>query len=165
MTTVATSPTLGLVKSGTDITVDSSGNVSVNDDSHNHVISNVDGLQSALHGKLESNTSGGIASCGGEGKYTYFKIATIKITYSYINRPVVFEMSGRGRVLSLVTIMFSGTNSTDPTLSCFTSNGDNCFWIKKTTTSTWEVYGQYSESWGGYVLHRITGAGQILVLL
>lgn len=35
-TTVATSSKLGLVKSGTDITVDSSGNVSVNDDSHNH---------------------------------------------------------------------------------------------------------------------------------
>ena len=48
---VATSSELGLVKSGTDITVDSSGNVSVNDDSHNHVISNVDGLQSALDGK------------------------------------------------------------------------------------------------------------------
>lgn len=51
-TTVATASTLGLVKSGTDITVDSSGNVSVNDNSHNHVISNVDGLQSALNGKM-----------------------------------------------------------------------------------------------------------------
>ena len=39
---------LGGVKSGTDITVDASGNVAVNDDSHNHVISNVDGLQTAL---------------------------------------------------------------------------------------------------------------------
>ena len=52
---VATSSKLGLVKSGTDITVDSSGNVSVNDDSHNHVISNVDGLQSALDGKAASS--------------------------------------------------------------------------------------------------------------
>lgn len=51
---VATSSVLGLVKSGTDITVDSSGNVSVNDDSHNHVISNVDGLQGALDGKAAS---------------------------------------------------------------------------------------------------------------
>lgn len=42
---------LGGVKSGTDITVDASGNVSVNDDSHNHIISNVDGLQTALDGK------------------------------------------------------------------------------------------------------------------
>ena len=52
---VATSSKLGLVKSGTDITVDNSGNVSVNDDSHNHVISNVDGLQSALDGKAASS--------------------------------------------------------------------------------------------------------------
>ena len=52
---VATSSALGLVKSGTDITVDSSGNVSVNDDSHNHVISNVDGLQSVLDGKASSS--------------------------------------------------------------------------------------------------------------
>jgi hypothetical protein len=35
-TTVATSSTLGLVKSGTDISVDSSGNVSVVNDSHTH---------------------------------------------------------------------------------------------------------------------------------
>ena len=49
--------TLWLVKSGTDITVDSSGNVSVNDDSHNHVISNVDGLQNELDGKAASSHS------------------------------------------------------------------------------------------------------------
>jgi hypothetical protein len=48
---IATSTVLGGVKSGTDITVDASGNVSVNDDSHNHVISNVDGLQNALDSK------------------------------------------------------------------------------------------------------------------
>ena len=54
---VATSSSLGLVKSGTDITVDSSGNVSVNDDSHNHVISNIDNLQTTLDSKL--NKSGG----------------------------------------------------------------------------------------------------------
>lgn len=156
---VATSSALGLVKSGTDITVDSNGNVSVNDDSHNHVISNVDGLQSTLDGKLDKFTSGGIARCGGDGKYNYFKIATIKITSIFINSPVVFEMSGRGRGLSLVAIEFSSEDHTDPKLSFFTSNCDNCFWIKKTATSTWEVYGKYSELWGGYVLHRITGAG------
>ena len=53
---VATSSSLGLVKSGTDITVDSSGNVSVNNNSHNHVISNVDGLQNALNGKSVNKT-------------------------------------------------------------------------------------------------------------
>lgn len=50
---VATSSTLGGIKSGTDITIDASGNVSVNDDSHNHIIGNVDGLQSALNGKVD----------------------------------------------------------------------------------------------------------------
>lgn len=44
----ATSTVLGGIKSGTDITVDASGNVTINDDSHNHVISNIDGLQDAL---------------------------------------------------------------------------------------------------------------------
>ena len=48
------SASLGGVKSGTDITIDGSGNVSVNDDSHNHIISNVDGLQTALDGKEPS---------------------------------------------------------------------------------------------------------------
>lgn len=50
------SSSLGGVKSGTDITVDANGNVSVNDDSHNHVISNIDGLQTALNSKAD-NTS------------------------------------------------------------------------------------------------------------
>lgn len=49
------STVIGGVKSGTDITVDASGNVSVNDDSHNHVIANVDGLQTALDGKVDDN--------------------------------------------------------------------------------------------------------------
>lgn len=42
------SATLGGVKSGTDITVDASGNVSVVDDSHNHVTGNIDGLDATL---------------------------------------------------------------------------------------------------------------------
>ena len=50
---VATSSTLGGIKSGTDITIDASGNVSINDDSHNHIIGNVDGLQNTLNGKVD----------------------------------------------------------------------------------------------------------------
>jgi hypothetical protein len=47
----ATSTVLGGIKSGTDITVDASGNVSVNDNSHEHTIENVTGLQDALDAK------------------------------------------------------------------------------------------------------------------
>ena len=43
---------IGGVKSGTDITVDSSGNVSVNDNSHSHTIANITSLQSTLDAKV-----------------------------------------------------------------------------------------------------------------
>lgn len=46
----AAGTSLGLVKSGGDVSI-SSGVITVNDDSHNHVINNVDGLQSALDAK------------------------------------------------------------------------------------------------------------------
>lgn len=42
---------LGGVKNGGDITIQPDGTMQVNDDSHNHIINNVDGLQSALDGK------------------------------------------------------------------------------------------------------------------
>jgi len=48
---VATSSAIGGVKSGTDITVDSNGNVSINENSHDHIIANVTGLQVALDAK------------------------------------------------------------------------------------------------------------------
>lgn len=50
----AAGSSLGLVKSGGDVTI-SSGVITVNDDSHNHVISNIDGLQSALDDKANSS--------------------------------------------------------------------------------------------------------------
>lgn len=46
----ANGTTLGMVKQGGDVTI-ASGVITVNDDSHNHVISNVDGLQDALNAK------------------------------------------------------------------------------------------------------------------
>lgn len=42
---------LGLVKTGGDVTI-SGGVITVNDDSHNHVVGNIDGLQSTLDGKV-----------------------------------------------------------------------------------------------------------------
>ena len=67
------STALGGVKSGTDITVDKNGNVSVNDDSHNHIISNIDGLQNALDGK--------VSTVSGKGLSTNDLTATLKANY------------------------------------------------------------------------------------
>lgn len=46
----ASGTTLGGVKSGGDVTINN-GTITVNDDSHNHTIANVDGLQAALNAK------------------------------------------------------------------------------------------------------------------
>ena len=65
---VATTTVLGGVKSGTDITVDASGNVSVVDDSHNHIITNIDGLQAALDAKVSTSTLGNTVATLTDGK-------------------------------------------------------------------------------------------------
>ena len=46
---------LGTVKSGGDVTIDN-GTITVNDDSHNHIIENIDGLQNALDSKQPNLT-------------------------------------------------------------------------------------------------------------
>ena len=51
----AAGSSLGLVKTGGDVTI-SSGVITVNDDSHNHTIANVDSLQSTLDSKLAKLT-------------------------------------------------------------------------------------------------------------
>ena len=53
---------LGMVKSGGDVYI-SNGVITVNDDSHNHVISNIDGLQTALDAKATpANITSAIAA-------------------------------------------------------------------------------------------------------
>ena len=67
---VAAGGSLGLVKSGGDVTI-SNGVITVNDDSHNHVISNIDGLQGALDSKIPTSQKGaasGVATLGSDGK-------------------------------------------------------------------------------------------------
>lgn len=63
---VATSSTLGLIKSGGDITVDSSGNVSVVNGSHNHSAGNITSgtLPLARGGTGAANAAGVIANIG-----------------------------------------------------------------------------------------------------
>lgn len=51
---------LGLVKTGGDVTI-SSGVITVNDDSHNHTIANIDNLQTSLDGK-QATINGGAST-------------------------------------------------------------------------------------------------------
>ena len=76
---IATNSTLGGIKSGGDIIIDTdTGIVSVNDNSHNHVIDNVSGLQNVLDelqtllgGKISTTlkgTANGVAELDNTGK-------------------------------------------------------------------------------------------------
>lgn len=56
----AAGSSLGLVKSGGDVTI-SSGVITVNDDSHNHTIANIDNLQTSLDGK-QATINGGAST-------------------------------------------------------------------------------------------------------
>ena len=58
----AAGTSLGLVKSGGDVTI-SSGTITVNDDSHNHIIANIDGLSGQLT-NLENKTSNNETAIG-----------------------------------------------------------------------------------------------------
>ena len=63
----AAGTSLGLVKSGGDVTI-SNGTITVNDDSHAHTIANIDGLQTALNGKsptTHTHNYAGSSSAGG----------------------------------------------------------------------------------------------------
>lgn len=105
------------------------------------------------------HTAAGIKTCSGNGENWYYILATITITSAYVNRPLVFEISGRGTNISWVQVMFQTVNSTDPGLLSFYTNNSNEYYIKKTSTSNWTIYGKYNEVWGHSALHRITGAG------
>lgn len=97
---VATSTVLGGVKSGTDITVDASGNVSINDDSHNHVISNIDGLQDALN------------ACATTKNYN----VTLNTTWSGSSAPFSKTQTVTGILATdtpIVDVIMSGTYATD----------------------------------------------------
>ena len=63
---------LGLVKSGGDVTI-SSGVITVNDDSHNHIIGNIDNLQATLDSKVDK--------VDGKGLSTNDLTATLKSNY------------------------------------------------------------------------------------
>lgn len=112
-----------------------------------------------LNYTLPINSGEGIKSIGGNGKYSYAIIATLKQISSYANHPVSFEISGRGIPYSEVEIMLTSANNTDSGLNYFKTNDYTEFQIKKTDTSTWEIYVKYSEPQGNVKIHRIKGEG------
>lgn len=127
---IATSSTLGLVKSGGDITINSStGVMSVVDDSHNHVISNVDGLQDALNGKapvhdhpyLSSSTKYAASATQGGSATSAVKLDTT--TAGDASTPVYFT-DGKPTACTSLDLNTTGTAAAWTTARTLTVNGD-----------------------------------------
>ena len=128
----AAGESLGGVKSGGDVTI-KDGVISVNDDSHNHVISNIDGLQTALDGKSStghqhyyagSSSRGGIAtnaarlsnttSIGSATQPVYFNASGVpkKCTYS-LNKSVPSDASFEPNTWRGIQNNLTSTSTTD----------------------------------------------------
>ena len=113
-----------------------------------------------ISGKMDKRTNAGLGLVYGSGSYNYCLIATITITAAYINNPVCFEVSGRGIDYTALQIIFSNTNTKDPTVASFKSDTlYTDFWIYKSATSTWKLYAKYTESYGSLSLHKMKGLG------
>lgn len=108
-------------------------------------------------GAVPLSTSSGIGAMSGAGQYSWCWIARLTITGAYCNGPIAFELSQRQDPVSLVQVCFASSSGTDPDLNYFTTNYSNRYYIKKADTSTWDLYANYTETWGAVALHRITG--------
>lgn len=82
----AAGSSLGLVKSGGDVTI-SSGLITVNDDSHNHVISNIDGLEAKLNLIGDTAVSTQISNAISSHKHVIADISNIVISATQPSSP------------------------------------------------------------------------------
>lgn len=84
---------------------------------------------------------------GGGKSAGYCFLAQIKIRQAYINTDIIIGIDQRNRGLSEIYIQFANGNTTDPALGRIRKTGTPRWFIVKSTTSTWNLYVQKSESW------------------
>lgn len=109
-----------------------------------------------------SSLSSALSSSAG-----YVVLATLTIGYTYANMPIQITTASRGRDAVIhLSVLFNGTNTTDPTLKYFFADTSiDKYWIYKSTTSTWQIISTYSSydspaitdvQTGNYSLNRVT---------
>ena len=80
----------------------------------------------------------------------YMALATFTITANYVDTPIQFKITSRGREASNVQIMFENRKNLDPKLGYFRGDGNVPIWIQKIATSTWRLIGAKNETWGTF---------------
>ena len=85
---------------------------------------------------------------GSAGSAGYVNIAQILINGNYANQPFTFTFSQRGNgTVSRVHVAFTSVNSTDPAIDNFNVEGPGDVYIRKSATSTWQLYIKKTETY------------------
>lgn len=88
---------------------------------------------------------------GTSGTSGWVQIAEIKIAGAYVNQPIQFTITQRGRTVPInLYVYFNGQNTTDPTLYAFKCTNALYTWqyaLGKKSTSTWGLYVSKSEAY------------------
>lgn len=84
---------------------------------------------------------------GTAGQNGYVRFAQVTFSASYMNRPIYFSLSNRGQAQTNVWVLWSNSDTKDPSLFSITSDGDIRVWAHKISTSTWEIIAKKSEGY------------------
>lgn len=173
ITNVATGSTLGHIKIGTGIQINS-GTASVKltdsvstDDSTTALSAKagkglnevkLDKSGGTLSGRL-IKTKGSIShtASGVVGSAGYVAFCKITILASYANMPIRIKLAQREKYGGEIEIRFTNMNSNDPTLSGFFVGGDLAtLVISKVSTSVWKIYLQKNDNYDSISINDIS---------
>lgn len=85
---------------------------------------------------------------GTSGKVGYVCFAELKVAGNYVNAPIEFKISSRGRFICNVTVRFANAGNTDPDVETLTFCGqDYKIYAYKSAVSTWKLYALKSENY------------------
>ncbi len=126
----AAGSSLGFVKSGGDVTI-SSGVITVNDDSHNHTIANVDNLQTTLNGKEDVISWSAIT----QGQ-TWSRICLVKANTGVVGWSGILSVGfTRGNVVGNATFAINASHSNTVYITQLNANKYSTFQIRGVTDS------------------------------
>ena len=114
----AAGTSLGLVKTGGDVTI-SNGTITVNDDSHNHTIANIDNLQATLNGKAASSHTHNYIPLSGSSAITGNLISSTDAQKNLGDRTHVWNE------VWAKSVKVKGNYGDDETYGIAYNNGDN----------------------------------------
>ena len=89
------------------------------------------------------------SSRGINGTAGYIAFAQLKVTGNYVNRPIEFSLSCRGKSTTChVNVLFKNSGTSDPDIDSITCTGSNYgIFAHKVDTSTWLLYHTKTEAY------------------